>query len=154
MKSHYDARDKFFSEHKAADGLIICAETGERIRCDQAHTDHRPPMTFEVIVTTFLNAQGLRVEDVAITSGQDDQTSPELTDCVLREASRRAFSIWGVVFSVLAIILTVISAHHLVEAQQQTLSPKPFAKHTGIQEKGLKNNQHRTGKDVAPALPN
>jgi hypothetical protein len=50
----YAARDKFFSDHRGDDGKVSCAVTGERILRDEAHMDHRPPMTFEVIVTTFL----------------------------------------------------------------------------------------------------
>jgi hypothetical protein len=42
--------------------------------------DHRPPMTFEVIVTTFLGGRGLSVDDVPVTTGQDNQVSPEITD--------------------------------------------------------------------------
>ena len=84
----YAARDRFYKEHKGADGLIVCAATGERIAADQGHMDHRPPMTFEVIVTTFLEGRGLGFENVPITSGQDEQVSPELTDVALGEAFR------------------------------------------------------------------
>lgn len=84
----YKARDAFFVAHTGADGLVACAVTGERIKRDQAHMDHRPPMTFEVIVTTFLGARGMSLDDVPLTSGQDDQVSPEVTDEQLREAFR------------------------------------------------------------------
>lgn len=30
--------------------------------------DHRPPMTFEVIVTTFLYGRGLSLDDVPLTT--------------------------------------------------------------------------------------
>lgn len=50
--------------------------------------DHRPPMTFEVIVTTFLAARGMSLADVPLTVGQDNQVSPELTDDALGEAFR------------------------------------------------------------------
>lgn len=50
--------------------------------------DHRPPMTFEVIVTTFLCGRGLSLDDVPLTIGKDDQVSPEITDGVLSEAIR------------------------------------------------------------------
>lgn len=84
----YSARDKFFSDHRDADGKVTCAVTGERIGRDDAHMDHRPPMTFEVIVTTFLEGRGLSLEQVPITSGQDEQVAPEVTDAVLAEAFR------------------------------------------------------------------
>lgn len=84
----YAARDKFFSEHRDGDGKVMCAVTGERIARDEAHMDHRPPMTFEVIVTTFLEGRGMSLDQVPITSGQDEQVSPQVTDQALAEAFR------------------------------------------------------------------
>jgi hypothetical protein len=84
----YKARDEFFATHKDKDGLIACAATGERISRDDAHMDHRAPMTFEVLVTTFLCSKGMTWDDVPITTGQDNQVSAELTDNELREAFR------------------------------------------------------------------
>jgi hypothetical protein len=85
----YKARDEFFAANKDADGLVTCAETGELISPDRAHMDHRAPLTFEVLVTTFLEGRGLAVGDVPMTSGQDEQVSPEITDPDLAEAFRR-----------------------------------------------------------------
>ena len=84
----YKARDVFFSGHTGADGLVACAVTGDRIGRGQGQMDHRPPMTFEVIVTTFLAARGLPVDDVPLTVGQDNQVSPEVADQALSEAFR------------------------------------------------------------------
>jgi hypothetical protein len=58
----YNARDKFLSEHRDAQGLIPCAVSNARIRPEQGHMDHRPPLTFEVILTTFLEGRGLAYE--------------------------------------------------------------------------------------------
>lgn len=82
----YKARDAFFATHSDASGNATCAVTGERITRDDAHMDHRPPMTFEVIVTTFLCGRGLSLGGVPLTTGQDDQVSPEVTDQTLSEA--------------------------------------------------------------------
>ena len=84
----YAARDKFFSDHRGDDGKVSCAVTGERILRDEAHMDHRPPMTFEVIVTTFLEGRGMSLDQVPITSGRDEQVSPEVTDKALADAFR------------------------------------------------------------------
>lgn len=84
----YNARDQFFSVNKDAEGFVVCAETGERISRDQAHMDHRAPMTFEVIVTTFLAGRGLALDEVPITSGRDEQVSPEITDAALAKSFR------------------------------------------------------------------
>lgn len=84
----YKARDAFFAAHGDANGNATCAATGERIIRDDAHMDYRPPMTFEVIVTTFLCSRGLSLDSVALTTGQDDQVCPEVTDQKLSEAFR------------------------------------------------------------------
>lgn len=84
----YRARDVFFAVHVGSDGCVSCAVTGDRIASDAGHMDHRPPMTFEVIVTTFLAGRGMSLEDVPLSSGQDDQVSPEVTDEILCEAFR------------------------------------------------------------------
>jgi hypothetical protein len=85
----FKKRDEFFAEHKDANGLVLCAETSERISKQQAHMDHRAPMTFEVIVTTFLAGKGMSLNDVPITDGRDNQVTPELTDPALKEEFRR-----------------------------------------------------------------
>jgi hypothetical protein len=67
----------------------VCTETGERIGRNQAHMDHRAPLTFEVIVTTFLASQGIAFDQVPLTSGRDEQVSLEITDAALAESFRR-----------------------------------------------------------------
>ena len=82
----YRALEKFHKEHAGVDGLVSCAVTQERVAPEQGHMDHRPPMTFEVIVTTFLASRGLSLDAVPLTVGQDDQTAPDVTDPALSEA--------------------------------------------------------------------
>jgi hypothetical protein len=85
----YGARDKFFSEHRDSQGLIPCAVSKARIPPEQGHMDHRPPLTFEVIVITFLEGRGLTYESVPITTGADNQVAPTLTDESLSNAFRQ-----------------------------------------------------------------
>jgi hypothetical protein len=85
----FKKRDEFFAEFADAAGCVPCAETGERIAKPEAHMDHRAPMTFEVIVLTFLAGRGMAYVDVPLTEGQDNQTTAEITDPVLREEFRR-----------------------------------------------------------------
>ena len=49
---------------------------------------YRPPLTFEVIVTTFLVNRGLTVDGVPITTGQNEQVAPDITDPQLGEEFR------------------------------------------------------------------
>lgn len=85
----YRARDKFFAEHRGSDGRVECAVTKERILPKEGHMDHRPPLTFEVIVATFLEARGLSFDRIPITDGADEQVAPQLTDEGMREDFRR-----------------------------------------------------------------
>jgi Protein of unknown function (DUF3223) len=85
----YRARDKFYAEHKGNDGTILCAVTNQRILPEDGHMDHRPPLTFEVIVITFLEGRGLSFDRVPITDGIDEQVAPEVTDEGLREDFRK-----------------------------------------------------------------
>jgi len=85
----YRARDKFFADHRDSQSKITCAVTKERILPQDGHMDHRPPLTFEVIVTTFLESRGLSFDLVPITKSADEQVAPEVTDEALREAFRQ-----------------------------------------------------------------
>jgi hypothetical protein len=49
--------------------------------------DHRSPLIFEVLVTTFLEGQGLS-EDVPPTADCGDRVAPKVTDNELRETFR------------------------------------------------------------------
>jgi len=112
----YRARDAFFAGHVGADGHVSCAVTGERLTRDAGHMDHRPPMTFEVIVTTFLAGRGMALTNVPITMGQDDQVSPEVTDEALSEAFRSYHT-------VVARLDFVKNTVNLAQASQNRLRP-------------------------------
>jgi hypothetical protein len=83
-----EARDRFFADHRSADGLYTCARTRERIKPDDGHMDHVPPLTFEVIVLSFLAHRGITADDVPITDGRDNQACAEITDEVFTEQFR------------------------------------------------------------------
>jgi hypothetical protein len=80
MPTIWARRDKFFKDNASEDGLFQCAKTKQRIRRDEGHIDHLPPMTFEVIVTNFLASRGLSYEQVPLSLGDDNQTTAEITD--------------------------------------------------------------------------
>jgi hypothetical protein len=84
----YRARDKFFAENKDHEGKVTCAVSGEKIAPDESHIDHLPPTTFEVLVSSFLAARGMTLDQVPLTSGTSEQTTTELTDPDLAEAFR------------------------------------------------------------------
>ena len=51
--------------------------------------DHQAPLTFQVIVETFLKIKKLNYHDVPISTGRDNQTSPEITAPRLAEDFRQ-----------------------------------------------------------------
>lgn len=73
-------RDALFAKYGNEGGTIKCAVSDEMISREQGHMDHRPPMTFQVIVRTFLAANNLQVEDVLISDSRDHQFSATLED--------------------------------------------------------------------------
>lgn len=82
------AKQRHFQEHKGPDGTVPCDITGRPLTLDDAHVDHAEPMTFEVIVQTFLAAQ--RIADPAdhVTSGADNQYVSTFRDPAMAQAFR------------------------------------------------------------------
>jgi hypothetical protein len=112
----FRARDKFFKEHRGADGRIECAVTKERILPDEGHMDHRSPLTFEVIVATFLEGRGLSFDLVPITDSADEQVAPQIAHEGLREAFRRYHNS-------IARLDFVKDKIHLAQSARQRLKP-------------------------------
>jgi hypothetical protein len=100
--------------------MVTCAETGECTAPDQAHMDHRAALTFEVLVTTFLEGRGLSVQDVPLTSGRDEQGSPEITDAELSKAFRSYHAN-------LALLDLVTNKINLAQSARQRMKPSPIS---------------------------
>jgi len=79
--------------------------------------DHRPPMTFEVIVTTFLAGRGLAVDAVPTTTGQDEQVAPDITDGGLHDFVRPVAAALSVVCLAAAIAIA-FAGDALAQANQ------------------------------------
>jgi hypothetical protein len=50
-----------FEMHGDSDGTVVCEVTGERVALYQSHLDHKKPMTFQVIVHTFITAHNIEI---------------------------------------------------------------------------------------------
>jgi len=70
----YDAKSKVFNKLKNEEGKIICPLTGEWLSWSEIHADHQPPMTFEVIVHTFMQVNRLDWEDIELVPQRDKQS--------------------------------------------------------------------------------
>lgn len=120
----YRARDEFIDANRDFNGMVTCAESGKRIAPADAHMDHRAPMTFEVLVTTFLVGVGLPVDEVPIASGTDEQVSPEITDWALADAFRRYHAKLALLDLVEKGIHLSEASRHRIRATRITLKPE------------------------------
>jgi len=87
----HSQRDTLFANH-GSDGAIECAVSGKLITREQGHMDHRPPLTFQVIVRTFLVANNLRVNDVQLSESSDNQFTTTLEAPEIAEKFREYHS--------------------------------------------------------------
>jgi hypothetical protein len=56
-----EAKKRHFAEFADPEGKVRCEVTGERVAIFEAHLDHKKPLTFQVIVTTFVKARRIDV---------------------------------------------------------------------------------------------
>lgn len=70
----------YFGEHADAEGRVACDLTGELIKFDESHLDHKKPMTFQVIVRTFMIANSITPSREVLSEPQDQQFSTTFTD--------------------------------------------------------------------------
>ena len=53
-----DAKVQYFRENADSGGYVCCDVTGEPVLIDDAHVDHKPPLTMQVVVHAFLTVLG------------------------------------------------------------------------------------------------
>lgn len=62
---------KHFEEHSDSEGRVKCPITNEKIKFDEAHVDHREPLTFSVIAHFFIKANNIALSEIEyITQGK------------------------------------------------------------------------------------
>lgn len=84
------------------DGRIVkCAISGEIVTFTQAHVDHKPPLTFSVIVKGFAVSKGINLSDVRYT--RKGIIGVEFTESALTAA----FDIYHSKMAVLRIVRSV-----------------------------------------------
>jgi hypothetical protein len=84
------AKRSYFDTYGDAAGRVPCRLTGKPVAADEAHADHAPPFTFNVLATTFLDARKLVADETLLTSPSDNQFGRLLRDRTLA-ADWRAF---------------------------------------------------------------
>jgi len=67
------AKEQHFDKHGDAQGKVKCEVTGELVGKDESHLDHKKPMTFQVIVHTFIIANNIQISSDMLSPSKDAQ---------------------------------------------------------------------------------
>ena len=82
------AKKAHFEQHGNAEGKVPCEVTGEMVAIYESHLDHKKPMTFEVIVRTFVAANKLTIRPEMLSISGDAQFVTTFADEDLRQKFR------------------------------------------------------------------
>jgi hypothetical protein len=79
----------FFEKYGNDDGKVPCDITGEYVALYESHLDHMKPLTFQVLVHTFVCANEIEIKTEMLSRSQDGQFLSSFVDTELREKFRR-----------------------------------------------------------------
>lgn len=79
---------RHFEEHGDAENKVACEITKERIAIYESHLDHKKPLTFQVIVLTFLTANAIDLAQVRLRRPGDGEHKITFEDEALAERFR------------------------------------------------------------------
>jgi hypothetical protein len=99
------AKLSHFDREADGEGKVRCDVTGERISFKEAQLDHKKPMTFQVIVITFIAAHGIRIEAGMLSAPADNQYVTTFVDKDLE----RKFQDYHQKIAVLRIVKTQVN---------------------------------------------
>jgi Zn-dependent protease with chaperone function len=67
------AKKDFFETHGNAEGKVQCEISNEMVALNESHLDHKKPMTFQVIVQTFIAAHNIEIRREMLSTKADWQ---------------------------------------------------------------------------------
>lgn len=79
----------FFKRYGNENGKVPCDITGEYILLSESHLDHKKPLTFQVIVITFINANEIQIVPEMFSTTPDINFQTSFVDHELRDKFRR-----------------------------------------------------------------
>ncbi|MEJ1937667.1 DCL family protein, partial [Nostoc sp. NIES-2111] len=82
-------KEKFFDKFADEHGKIECAISGDKIAIYESHLDHRKPLTFQVIVNTFIAANDIEIKREMLSISQDAQCQTTIVDVNIKDKFRR-----------------------------------------------------------------
>lgn len=83
-----EAKKRHFAEFGDTEGKVRCEVTGEKVSFPEAHLDHKKPLTFQVIVTTFIKARKIEIRPEMLSVPSDAQFVTTFADRELEAAFR------------------------------------------------------------------
>jgi hypothetical protein len=82
-------KKKFFEKFSDQDGKVECDITGDKIAIYESHLDHKKPLTFQVLVNTFIGANDIEIKPEMLSIAQDAQFQTTIIDLELKNKFRR-----------------------------------------------------------------
>lgn len=82
------AKQEFFAKHGNAEGKVKCEITGKMVGPNESHLDHKKPMTFQVIVQTFITANKIEIRPDMLSTKADKQFVTTFVDKELEQKFR------------------------------------------------------------------
>lgn len=81
-------KNNYFSDNADEEGKVECEITGEKITEEESHLDHMKPLTFQVIVATFIEANNIIVNRNMLTESHDGQFQTAFVDQDIKDKFR------------------------------------------------------------------
>jgi hypothetical protein len=73
-------KEVFFNKYADKDGKVECEISGEKIAIYESHLDHKKPLTFQVLVNTFIAANNIIITREILSTSQDEQFETQFVD--------------------------------------------------------------------------
>ena len=83
------AKKEYFEKWGDRDKKVKCALTRDKVAISESHLDHEKPLTFEVLVNTFIGANDIEIKPEMLLMSQDAQFQTTMIDQELKDKFRR-----------------------------------------------------------------
>jgi len=75
-----NTKKEFFKQHGDENGKVECEVSGNKFAIYESHLDHKKPLTFQVLVNTFIAANNISISKEMLSTAQDAQFETEFID--------------------------------------------------------------------------
>lgn len=82
-------KKRYFEKCADRDKKVECDITGDKVAISESHLDHKKPLTFQVIVNTFICANDIEIKPEMLLMSQDAQFQTTMIDRQLKDKFRR-----------------------------------------------------------------